>query len=389
MVSFAGLGVRAPLTAALAEMGIDTPFPVQALTVPDALAGRDVCAKAKTGSGKTIAFAVPLVQRIEADTTRKPRGLVLVPTRELALQVVNVFRPLAQASGLRVAAVYGGTSLDRQIAAARRGLDIVVATPGRLIDLLQRGSLSLDAVDHVVIDEADRMADMGFMPQVEWILRRVAPGSAQTMLFSATLDGQVDGLIRRYLRDPVHHEVVDDTATVEEMTHRFFAVHEMDRVRVAAAVARAVQRTLVFVRTKRGADRLASHLRREGVEVAAIHGDLRQKAREEALRRFTAGDLPVLVATDVAARGIHVDDVDVVIQFDPPEDHKAYLHRAGRTARAGQRGTVATFVLWNQGVEVERIQRRLGLSEPIVEVFSNDPRLADLTAFGLAEELAS
>jgi superfamily II DNA/RNA helicase len=203
------------------------------------------------------------------------------------------------------------------------------------------------------------------------------------------LDGQVDGLIRRYLRDPVHHEVVDDTATVEEMTHRFFAVHEMDRVRVAAAVAGAVQRTLIFVRTKRGADRLASHLRREGVEVAAIHGDLRQKAREEALRRFSAGDLPVLVATDVAARGIHVDDVDVVIQFDPPEDHKAYLHRAGRTARAGQQGTVATFVLWNQGVEVERIQRRLGLSEPIVEVFSNDPRLADLATFGLAEELVS
>jgi superfamily II DNA/RNA helicase len=389
MVSFAGLGVQAPLTAVLADMGIETPFPVQALTVPDALAGRDVCAKAKTGSGKTIAFAVPLVQRIEADDNRRPRGLVLVPTRELALQVVNVFRPLAQPAGLRVVAVYGGTSLDRQVAAARKGVDIVVATPGRLIDLLQRGSLTLDAVDHIVIDEADRMADMGFMPQVEWILRRVGAGLVQTMLFSATLDGQVDGLVRRYLRDPVHHEVVDDTPTVEEMTHRFLAVHEMDRVKVAAAVARPVGRTLIFVRTKRGADRLVSQLRREQVDVAAIHGDLRQRAREEVLRRFTAGDLPVLVATDVAARGIHVDDVDVVIQFDPPEDHKAYLHRAGRTARAGQRGTVATFVLWNQVVEVERIQRRLGLAEPIVEVFSNDPRLADLTAFGLTEELAS
>jgi superfamily II DNA/RNA helicase len=389
MVSFAGLGVQAPLTAVLADMGIETPFPVQALTVPDALAGRDVCAKAKTGSGKTIAFAVPLVQRIEADDNRRPRGLVLVPTRELALQVVNVFRPLAQPAGLRVVAVYGGTSLDRQVAAARKGVDIVVATPGRLIDLLQRGSLTLDAVDHIVIDEADRMADMGFMPQVEWILRRVGAGLVQTMLFSATLDGQVDGLVRRYLRDPVHHEVVDDTPTVEEMTHRFLAVHEMDRVKVAAAVARPVGRTLIFVRTKRGADRLVSQLRREQVDVAAIHGDLRQRAREEVLRRFTAGDLPVLVATDVAARGIHVDDVDVVIQFDPPEDHKAYLHRAGRTARAGQRGTVATFVLWNQIVEVERIQRRLGLAEPIVEVFSNDPRLADLTAFGLTEELAS
>jgi len=387
MVSFTDLGVSTPIVETLAADGVHNPFPIQALAVPDALAGRDVCAKAKTGSGKTIAFAIPLVTRIVAHREGPPRALVLVPTRELALQVLEVIRPLAAACDLRATAIYGGADVDRQVRAARRGLDIVVATPGRLIDLTERKVIRLDQLEMVVLDEADRMADMGFLPQVEWLLRRMGTARPQMMLFSATLDGQVDGLVRRYLRDPVHHEVVEDTPTVDSMIHRFLAIHEMDRVRVAAAIARPVFRTLVFVRTKRGADRLATQLQREGVKAEAIHGDLRQNARERVMREFSTGTLPVLVATDVAARGIHVDDVDVVIQFDPPEDHKTYLHRAGRTARAGQTGTVASFVLWDQVKDIERIQRRLGLSEPLVEIFSNDARLADLVRFD--EELVS
>ena len=378
MASFTDLGVRAPLVSALSKQGIDEPFPIQALTVADALAGRDVCGKAHTGSGKTLAFALPLVQRLGSDRRRSPRGMVLVPTRELALQVVDVVRPLAQAAGLRVAAIYGGVSLERQSAAAKKGLDIVVATPGRLIDLIERRAISLDDVEIAVIDEADRMADMGFLPQVEWLLRCFKGRVEQMLLFSATLDGQVDGLVRRYLRDPVRHSVASDTPTVEDLSHCFIAVHKMDRVKVAASIARSVLRTLVFVRTKRGADRLAGQLAKEGVRTEAIHGDLRQSARERALRSFAAGKIAVLVATDVAARGIHVDDIDVVIHFDPPEDHKAYVHRSGRTARAGRTGTVATFVLWDQVDDVERMQKRLGVDEPIVEVFSNDPRLADL-----------
>jgi superfamily II DNA/RNA helicase len=223
------------------------------------------------------------------------------------------------------------------------------------------------------------MADMGFLPQVEWLLRRV-PEDRQTLLFSATLDREVDVLVRRYMQDPVLHEVASETKTVEEMTHVFLKVHEMDRVKVLAAIAGGVSRTMVFVRTKRGADRLVSQLKREGVIAGAIHGDLKQRAREQALKDFQGGQHAVLVATDVAARGIHVDDVDVVIHFDPPEEHKGYVHRSGRTARAGREGVVATFVLWNQELEVERLQKRLGLRIPIIEVFSNDPRLADLAS---------
>jgi superfamily II DNA/RNA helicase len=381
MTSFTDLGVDARLVTALGNEGIREPFPIQSLTVPDALAGRDVCGEAQTGSGKTVAFAVPLVQRLEPDDQqRSPRGLVLVPTRELALQVLGVFRPLARAAGVRVTAVYGGVSLDRQVSAARRGLDIVVATPGRLIDLVERGAISLDRVEAAVIDEADRMADLGFLPQVEWLLRHFHDHCKQLMLFSATLDGQVDGLVRSYLSDPVRHAVEKPTPTVEDMAHCFLAVHQMDRVRVAASIARAASRTLVFVRTKRGADRLARQLTKESVRTEAIHGDLRQGARTRALERFAAGTVEALVATDVAARGIHVDDIDVVVHFDPPEDHKAYLHRSGRTARAGRAGTVATFVLWDQVTDVERLQRRLGVDQPIVEIFSNDARLTDLNS---------
>jgi len=387
--SFDSLGVSEPLVKALANQGISTAFPIQALTIADALAGRDVCGKAKTGSGKTLAFGLPLLQRT-AETANddprapgrpaRPRALVLLPTRELAVQVHDVLEPLAGAAGLQVVAVYGGADIDRQIAKLRKGVDVVIATPGRLIDLGDRGELSVADLETLVLDEADRMADMGFMPQVEWVLRRLERPH-QTLLFSATLDGAVDRLVKRYLTDPVHHVVVSSTQTVAAMEHRFIQVHQMDKVKVAAAICRPKEKALIFVRTKRGADRLVEQLGKEGVRAAAIHGDLRQSNREKALAEFSSGKLPVLVATDVAARGLHIDGVDVVIHYDPPEDHKAYLHRSGRTARAGSAGVVAMLVLWNQVVEAEVIQRRLGLRIPIVEMFSNDPRLADLAAW--------
>jgi superfamily II DNA/RNA helicase len=383
-VSFSALGVEPDLVDALETRGITEPFPIQALTIRDALAGRDVCGKAKTGSGKTLAFGLPVLQRLRhgtaADGVRAPRGLVLVPTRELARQVTDVLTPLADASGLTLAACYGGTSMDSQIKAMRAGTDLVIATPGRLIDLRQRGDVDLDHIEIVVLDEADRMADMGFTPQVEWLLRHLVKPH-QTMLFSATLDGDVDRLVRHELTDPVEHEVVSATPTVTEMAHRFIQVHQMDKVKVAAKICAHARRSIVFSRTKRGADRLTDALRREGVDARAIHGDLRQQVRERALRSFSAGRLPVLVATDVAARGLDVDDVDVVVHFDPPEDHKAYLHRSGRTARAGKDGLVVTLVLWNEQMDVERIQKRLGLSAPIVEMFSNDPRLTHLDSW--------
>jgi superfamily II DNA/RNA helicase len=377
VTTFRDLGLKAEIVDALSAAGIDEPFPIQAATISDALTGRDVCGKAQTGSGKTLAFGLPMLQTAAEARPGHPTALVLVPTRELAGQVVDVLNPLGKSLGVRVAAFYGGTSMERQIRNLRRRIEVAVATPGRLIDLLDRGEIDLDDIAVLVVDEADRMADMGFLPQVEWIMRKV-PDTRQTLLFSATLDREVDVLVRRYMHDPVRHEVVSETHTVEESMHRFLKVHELDRVKVLASIAGGATRTMVFVRTKRGADKLVSQLKREGVHAAPIHGDLRQSAREKALRDFSEGNHGVLVATDVAARGIHVDDVDVVVHYDPPEEHKAYVHRSGRTARAGNEGIVVTFVLWNQELEVEKLQRRLGMREPIIEVFSNDPRLADL-----------
>jgi superfamily II DNA/RNA helicase len=383
--TFAALGVASDFAAALADQGISEPFPIQALTIPDVLAGADVCGKAQTGSGKTLAFGLPLLQQAERAEPGRPRALILVPTRELAVQVHRVLAPLAHLRDLRIRALYGGTAMEPQIKALHKGVDVVVATPGRLIDLGDRGDLSVGDVRVVVLDEADRMADMGFMPQVQWVLRRL-PETHQTLLFSATLDHEVDHLVKRYLTDPVRHEVASSQPTVEEMTHRFLFVHQMDKPKVAAAIIRGHARTLVFARTKRGADRLIQQLHREGVSAGVIHGDLRQRAREKALEDFTAGRLHGLVATDVAARGIHVDDIDVVVHYDPPEDHKGYVHRSGRTARAGQAGVVATLVLWNQQLDVERLQKRLGIRQPLVEVFSNDKRLADLAAWDAPAE---
>jgi superfamily II DNA/RNA helicase len=378
--SFAELGLPPDLVRALAAGGIEHPFPIQALCIPPALTGQDLCGKAKTGSGKTLAFGLPLLMRIAPGQPGRPTALVLVPTRELAVQVCAALRPLGEAQGRRVVALYGGAPMEAQIKSLRKGVDVVVATPGRLIDLGDRGDLSVADVEILVLDEADRMADMGFLPQVEWVLRRLQRAH-QTLLFSATLDSDVDHLVRTYLQDPVYCELASDLASVEEMEHRFIRVHQMDKVKVCAAVALASTRSLVFVRTKRGADRLMLQLKREGVRAEAIHGDLRQSQRERALQRFSAAKLDLLVATDVAARGIHVDGIDVVIHYDPPEDHKAYLHRSGRTARAGEAGLVVTLVLWDQQLEVERLMRRLGLEQPLVEMFSNDERLANLLAW--------
>jgi superfamily II DNA/RNA helicase len=390
-LTFESLGVAEQLCKALADQGITTAFPIQALTIADALAGRDVCGKAKTGSGKTLAFGLPLLQRLAeglsgadgavvplAGHPARPRALVLLPTRELAVQVYDVLVPLAKRAGLRVVAVYGGADIERQVRQLRKGCEVIIATPGRLIDLGDRGELKVEDLDVLVLDEADRMADMGFMPQVEWVLRRVVAHPHQTLLFSATLDGAVDQLVRRYLTDPVFHEVQSTTQTVTEMVHQFFKVHQMDKVKVAAAICRANDKVLLFVRTKRGADRLVQHLGQEHITAGAIHGDLRQSQRERALAEFAAGKLHVLVATDVAARGLDIDAVDVVVHYDPPEDHKAYLHRSGRTARAGTAGVVVTLLLWNQVVEAQVTMKRIGLKLPIVEVFSNDPALGDL-----------
>jgi superfamily II DNA/RNA helicase len=380
MTTFADLGVSPDLTAALESRGIMSPFAVQELTIADALAGRDVCGKAKTGSGKTLAFGLPLLEKVKGAEARRPRALILVPTRELATQVRDELAPLGLVRDVTVTAIYGGAKMETQVAELEKGVEIVVATPGRMIDMIERKEIFLDDITQVVLDEADRMADMGFLPQVEWILRHV-PGQHQTLLFSATLDGVVDTLIKRYQTDPAMHEVVSEQVTVEQMQHRFLQVHDMDKVKVAATIIRNSNRTIVFVRTKRAADRVADNLRREGVEAASIHGDLRQSQREKALKDFSDGKLKALVATDVAARGIHVDEVDVVIHYDPPEDSKAYLHRSGRTARAGAKGVVATLVMWNEELEVKRLLKRLKLDQPIVEVFSNDKRLADLASW--------
>jgi superfamily II DNA/RNA helicase len=358
---FAELGVPSILTAALAARGITTPRPIQAHALPDAMAGRDVLGRAETGSGKTLAFGLPLLIRTATARgerrARQPRGLVLVPTRELADQVHDELLPLAAVLGLRLLAVYGGVPLGRQAQELRRGTDVVVATPGRLLDLLGQQACSLDRVDIAVLDEADHMADMGFLPAVTSLLDRVPPGG-QRLLFSATLDGQVDTLVRRYLSDPVRHTVAP---TAARMDHQIRTVTATDKVAVAAELAGRPGRTLVFVRTKHRAARLARQLDRAGVRAGALHGNLAQPARTRALAAFTAGTVPVLVATDIAARGLHVDGIGLVVHFDPPTEAKAYLHRSGRTARAGAAGTVITLVLPEQATEVAGLQRRAGV----------------------------
>ena len=370
------------LTAVLTARGITSPRPIQARTLPDALAGRDVLGRAETGSGKTLAFGLPLLARTATASdkrrARQPRGLVVVPTRELADQVHDELLPLATALNLRVLAVYGGVPLGRQVQQLRRGTDIIVATPGRLLDLLRRGACSLDAVAITVLDEADHMADMGFLPAVTSLLDRVPPGG-QRLLFSATLDGQVDTLVRRYLSDPVRHTVAPTAAANARMDHRIRAVEAIDKVAVAAELAGRPGRTLVFVRTKHRAARLALQLDRAGVRAGALHGNLAQPARARALAAFAAGTVPVLVATDIAARGIHVDGIDLVMHFDPPAEPKAYLHRSGRTARAGATGTVITLALPEQTSEVARLHRRAQVTtSPLVGVGKHTANLSEV-----------
>lgn len=348
-----------------------------------AMAGHDVCGRARTGSGKTLAFGVPMLSRIvDAAEPLRPLGLVLVPTRELAVQVAEVLEPVAAHAGMSVLPVYGGASRPYQVTRLQEGVEVVVATPLRLIDLLKSNEVDLGAVDVVVLDEADRMADDGFTPQVEWILRH-CKARTQTMLFSATLDGDVGHLIRHYLSDPVEVAIDSATDTVGTMHHLFLAVHHMDKSRVVAAIGQSIQKVLVFCPTKRLCDRVAASLDELGLNVAAIHGDLAQPVRERALRRFAEGKLSILVATDVAARGIDIDDIGAVIHYEPAKDSKDYLHRSGRTARAGRDGWAITFVEYNQHTQMRILQRTLQLPlKPPIEVFSNDERLRDLPRFG-------
>ena len=368
---FLALGVPAPIADRLRARGIDAPFPIQAATLPDALAGRDVSGRAPTGSGKTIAFGIPIVAGVGRAAPRRPRGLVLVPTRELASQVARELVELGSRRGPSVLAVYGGVGFGPQIAALRKGVDIVVACPGRLADLVAQGQLSLGDVSHVVIDEADRMADMGFLPEVRRLLDQVRP-DRQTLLFSATLDGDVDVLVQRYQRSPVRHEL-SAPATEDGLAagnrHVFWALESREaRVSVLADVVRREWPAVVFCRTKHGADRLTKQLDRAGVSAAAIHGDRSQAQRDRALAAFSSGKVQALVATDVAARGIHVDDVAAVVHFDPPASAKDYVHRSGRTGRAGASGLVLSLVDRVLAPAVADLQRRLGFEPELHSV---------------------
>ncbi|MGE5291725.1 MAG: DEAD/DEAH box helicase [Micromonosporaceae bacterium] len=357
-VTFASLGVPQPLVAALSRAGITTPFPIQAATLPDSLDGRDILARARTGSGKTLAFALPLVAALAGGHTLacRPRGLVLVPTRELASQVQAVLVPLARAVNLSVVAIFGGTSGRPQVAALRGRADIAVACPGRLADLIEQGHCHLGAVEISVLDEADQMADLGFLPAVKRLLAATPP-EGQRLLFSATLDNAVDVLARRFLANPARH-AVGSAAPPARIAHHLLTVAPADRVGVVGALAGGENRVLVFTRTKRGAHRLARQLAGARIPAAELHGNLSQNARERNLASFASGAVRVMVATDIAARGLHVDGIDLVIHADPPAEHKAYLHRSGRTARAGASGVVVTLQTPAHGGGVRALMRR-------------------------------
>ncbi len=382
--SFARLGLPGPLVDVLAGQGLTAPFAIQARALPDALAGRDLLGRAQTGSGKTLAFGLPLLARLApapAGPRRAPRGLVLVPTRELANQVAGVLTPLARALRLSVAAVYGGAPIARQASQLQRGTDVVVATPGRLIDLLDRGITTLSGIEITVLDEADHMADLGFMPAVTRLLDDTPPGG-QRMLFSATLDRDVERLATRYLHGPAVHAVAPAAAAGRAADHQVFVLPAQDKLAVATEIAGRPGRTLFFVRTKHGAARLAKQLARGGAEAAAIHGNLNQNQRQRALDGFAAGRPRVLVATDVAARGLHIDDVDLVVHFDPPGDHKDYLHRSGRTARAGAAGTVLAFADPAQVREVTRLHDAAGVTATSHQVRPGSPAVRDIAVSG-------
>lgn len=364
--TFAQLGLPEPLVDALKNSDITEPFPVQESTIPDGLAGRDVSGKAPTGSGKTLAFGLPLLARVDRATSHRPRALILAPTRELAEQIKKDLVPLARSMSRRVFAIYGGVGYGPQKSALRKGVDVLVATPGRLEDLIQQGSVDLGAVDLVVIDEADRMADMGFLPAVRRILNDTSD-DRQTFLFSATLDGDVAVLSRDYQNDPVLHEAPAVDSDTIDASHHFWLVNHHDRVQHTADVVDAAGSSIVFTRTRHGADRLARQLSKLGMEAVAMHGGRNQNQRNRALKAFATGRAQALIATDVAARGIHIDSVGSVVHYDPPADHKDYLHRSGRTARAGASGTVVSLVTPEQRRGVQKMQRDLDLRVPIGE----------------------
>jgi superfamily II DNA/RNA helicase len=386
--TFAELGLPKAMVLALARRDIHTPFAIQSRALPDALAGRDVLGRAQTGSGKTLAFGLPMLTRLAATgkparssggrNAAPPRGLVLVPTRELARQVADNLVAFGHTVDLTVAMVYGGAPISKQISALRLGVDVVVATPGRLLDLIERRAVSLAGIEITVLDEADHMADMGFLPDVRRILAQT-PAGGQRLLFSATLDHAVARIVREYLPDPAVHAVATDDTQVQNMTHLYFGVKPDDKVAVLARIAARPARTLIFVRTKHGADRLVKQLGHAGVGAGAIHGNLNQNQRQRALAAFAGGSQRVLVATDVAARGIHVDDVDLVVHFDPPTDEKAYLHRSGRTARAGSVGSVVSLVEPSQRRDMQAMHRKAGVDPASHDV---TPDHAEVIAMG-------
>ncbi|MEY9992945.1 superfamily II DNA/RNA helicase [Streptomyces sp. V4I8] len=378
--SFADLALPAPLLAALKQQGVSVPFPIQGATLPNSLAGRDVLGRGRTGSGKTLAFGLAVLARTAGRRAepRQPLALVLVPTRELAQQVTDALTPYARSVRLRVATVVGGMSIGKQAGALRAGAEVVVATPGRLKDLIGRGDCRLDDVAITVLDEADQMADMGFMPQVTALLDQVR-AAGQRMLFSATLDRNVDLLVRRYLADPVVHSVDPSAGAVTTMEHHVLHVHEADKHRTTTEIAARDGRVIMFLDTKHAVDRLTKHLLNSGVRAAALHGGKSQPQRTRTLAQFKTGHLTVLVATNVAARGIHVDNLDLVVNVDPPTDHKDYLHRGGRTARAGESGSVVTLVTPDQRRSMNRLMAAAGVTPRITPVHSGEAELSRIT----------
>ncbi|MBB2915245.1 superfamily II DNA/RNA helicase [Streptosporangium becharense] len=375
---FTLLGLPKPLVTGLSRQGIDSPFPIQRATIPDILSGHDVLGRGQTGSGKTLAFGLPMMARVAGVKARpgRPLAVVLVPTRELAMQVTDALEPLGRGLSLRMKTVVGGMSMGRQIEALRRGVEVVVATPGRLTDLIQQGECTLDEVRVTVLDEADHMCDLGFFPVVSAILQQT-PADSQRLLFSATLDGDVDKLVRRFLTDPVTHSMAPAASAVDTMEHHLLEVHRDDKFPVTAEIANREGRTIIFVRTQHGVDRLCKQLAQVGIKAGGLHGGKRQNQRTRILAEFKEGEINVLVCTDVAARGIHVDNISLVLHVDPPQDHKSYLHRGGRTARAGEKGTVMTLVLPNERRSTDAMTRRAGIKPFRLKATPGHPRLEE------------
>ncbi|MDO4413161.1 DEAD/DEAH box helicase [Cutibacterium sp.] len=383
---FSALGVPDEIVAALAATGITKPFRIQIAAIPDAIAGRDVLGRASTGSGKTLAFGVPLLSRLSAERRedKRPGALILSPTRELAMQIADVLSPLASSMGLSTILIAGGMSYGPQTRAFKKGVDLVVATPGRLVDLLETGDADLSGITVTVLDEADHMAELGFMEAVGSILDAV-PAEGQRLLFSATLDSAVNKLVKRYMHDPVIHEIDSDKGSVATMTHYAFQIKPHEKVGLMCEIANRDGHTIVFARTQRGASRMAEQIREAGVMAGALHGGLTQGARARVLAAFKDGSLPVLVATDVAARGIDVDDVTLVLQVDPPMNSKDYLHRSGRTARAGHDGAVVSLVLPHQRRSMSRLYRQAGVKPVQAQVMIGDEYVAEVAGCRPAE----